>query len=190
MYEWIIPTRCRDLSLKQFYLEDISTFFEILTTVLISVQVYLRNSIFLCFAHHIFIKKKAVSAFQRDRSFISTIISPGFRLPASTQLGELLRLQFLFVFRRLQSLQLLLPTHPCLPLSLPTSLGRPFHGLPPLPFRFLTSAVSAFFRPLQFWILTTQPLLVLSFSTRFRLAAAFPVPDSALASSVSPFSPA
>ena len=40
------------------------------------------------------------------------------------------------------------------------SLGRPFHGLSPLPFRFLTSAVFAFFRPLQFWILTTQPLFL------------------------------
>ena len=40
------------------------------------------------------------------------------------------------------------PAHPCLPLSFPTSLGLPFHGLLPLPFRFLTSAVSAFFRPL------------------------------------------
>ena len=29
--------------------------------------------------------------------------------------------------------------------------------LSPLPFRFLTPAVSAFFRPLQFWVLTTQP---------------------------------
>lgn len=30
------------------------------------------------------------------------------------------------------------------------SLGRPFHGLPPLPFRFLTPAVFAFSRPLPF----------------------------------------
>ena len=59
----------------------------------------------------------------------------------------------------------------------------------PLPFRFLTPAVFAFFRPLQFWVLTTQPLLFLSFSSRFRLAAAFPVPVSAFASSVSPFFP-
>ena len=70
------------------------------------------------------------------------------------------------------------------------SLGLPFHGSSPLPFYFLTSAVSAFFRPLQFWILTTQPLLFLSFSSRFCLTVAFPVPVSALASSVSPFSPA
>ena len=61
--------------------------------------------------------------------------------------------------------------------------------LSPLPFRFLTPAVSAFFRPLQFWVLTTQPLFFLSFSPRFRLTDAFPVPVSALASSVSPFSP-
>ena len=69
------------------------------------------------------------------------------------------------------------------------SLGRPFHDLSSLPVHFLTPAVSAFFRPLQFWILTTQPLLFLSFSSRFRLTVASPVPVSALASSVSPFSP-
>ena len=40
------------------------------------------------------------------------------------------------------------------------SLGRPFHGSSPLPFRFLTPAVSAFFRPRQFWVLTTQPLFL------------------------------
>ena len=41
------------------------------------------------------------------------------------------------------------------------SLGFHFHGLAPLPLLFLTSAVFAFFRPLQFWILTTQPLFLL-----------------------------
>ena len=61
--------------------------------------------------------------------------------------------------------------------------------LMPLPFRFLTPSVSAFFRPLQFWVLTTQPLFFFSFSSRFRLTVAFPVPVSALASSVSSFSP-
>ena len=40
------------------------------------------------------------------------------------------------------------------------SLGFHFHGLLPLPLLFLTSAVFAFFRPLQFWILTTQPLFL------------------------------
>ena len=70
------------------------------------------------------------------------------------------------------------------------SLGRPFHDLSSLPVHFLTPAVSAFFRPLQFWILTTQPLFFLSFSSRFRLTVASPVPVSALASSASPFSPA
>ena len=30
----------------------------------------------------------------------------------------------------------------------------------PFPFRFLTPAVFAFFRPLQFWVLTTQPLFL------------------------------
>ena len=35
--------------------------------------------------------------------------------------------------------------------------GPSIPRLAPLPFRFLTPAVSASFRPLQFWILTTQP---------------------------------
>ena len=68
--------------------------------------------------------------------------------------------------------------------------GPSIPRLAPLPFRFLTPAVSALFRMLQFWVLTTQPLFFLSFSTRFRLTVAFPVPASALASTVSPFSPA
>ena len=41
------------------------------------------------------------------------------------------------------------------------SLGFRFHGLAPLPLLFLTPAVFAFFRPLQFWVLTTQPLFLL-----------------------------
>ena len=41
------------------------------------------------------------------------------------------------------------------------SLGFHFHGLSPLPLLFLTSAVFAPFRSLQFWILTTQPLFLL-----------------------------
>ena len=40
------------------------------------------------------------------------------------------------------------------------SLGFRFHGLAPLPLLFLTPAVFAFFRPLQFWVLTTQPLFL------------------------------
>ena len=105
------------------------------------------------------------------RRIASSAIS--FRLPpASISAAASFRLTLVFHFRfRL-------------------SLGRPFHDLSSLPFHFLTPAVSAFFRPLQFWILTTQPLFFLSFSSRFRLTAAFPVPVSALASSVSPFSPA
>ena len=55
------------------------------------------------------------------------------------------------------------------------SLGFHFHGLSPLPLLFLTPAVFAFFRPLQFWVLTTQPLFCLSFSSRFRLTASSPV---------------
>ena len=82
------------------------------------------------------------------------------------------------------------PTHPCLLLSFPTFSRPSIPRLTSLPVHFLTPAVSAFFRPLQFWILTTQPLFFLSFSSRFRLTVATPVPVSALASSVSPFSPA
>ena len=72
----------------------------------------------------------------------------------------------------------------------PTFSGPSIPRLTPLPFRFLTSAVLAFFRPPQFWILTTQPLFCLSLPSRCRLTVAFPVPVSALASSVSSFSPA
>ena len=40
------------------------------------------------------------------------------------------------------------------------SLGFRFHGLSPLPLLFLTPAVFAPFRSLQFWVLTTQPLFL------------------------------
>ena len=40
------------------------------------------------------------------------------------------------------------------------SLGLTFHDLLSLPANFLTPAVFAFFRPLQFWVLTTQPLFL------------------------------
>ena len=40
------------------------------------------------------------------------------------------------------------------------SLGFHFHGLAPLPLLFLTPAVFACFRSLQFWVLTTQPLFL------------------------------
>ena len=39
-------------------------------------------------------------------------------------------------------------------------LGFHFHGLLPLPLLFLTPAVFASFRSLQFWVLTTQPLFL------------------------------
>ena len=81
--------------------------------------------------------------------------------PPHTLLNESFRLQFPFVFRRLQSLQLLLPGSPLLSVfRFLASLGFHFHGLAPLPLLFLTSAVFAPFRSLQFWILTTQPLFL------------------------------
>ena len=68
--------------------------------------------------------------------------------PLPTLLNESLRLQFPFVFRRLQSLQLLLPARPCLPVSLPTFSGLPLSRpgaasaslSDPRCFRFLSSA--------------------------------------------------
>ena len=68
--------------------------------------------------------------------------------PPLTQLNESFRLQFPFVFRQPQSLQLLLLAHPCLPVSLPTfsglPLSRPFvvsaSLSDPRCFRFLSSA--------------------------------------------------
>ena len=81
--------------------------------------------------------------------------------PPHTLLNESFRLQFPFVFRRLQSLQLLLPAHPCLPLSLPTFSGPDLHTTcRRYPVSFLTPAVFACFRSLQFWVLTTQPLFL------------------------------
>ena len=137
---------------------------------------FLRTIIFssyfnLHLVFHLKFATKKVPTFQSRPLYHSSAIS--FRLPpASISAAASLRLTLVFHLRfRL-------------------SLGRPFHDSSPLPFHFLTPAVSAFFRPPQFWILTTQPLLFLSFSSRFRLTGAFPVPVSALASSVSPFSPA
>ena len=70
-----------------------------------------------------------------------------FRLPLTLP-NESFRLQFPFVFRRLQSLQMLLPVHLCPPLSLPTfsrpSIPRLFAASFPLSdprcFDFLSSA--------------------------------------------------
>ena len=70
-----------------------------------------------------------------------------FRLP-HTLLNESFRLQFPFVFRQPQSLQLLLLAHPCLPVSLPTFSGLPLSRpsaasaslSDPRCFRFLSSA--------------------------------------------------
>ena len=45
------------------------------------------------------------------------------------------RLQFPFAFRRIQSLQLLPPAHPCFLLSFLASLGPPFHGFYTASFR-------------------------------------------------------
>ena len=47
-----------------------------------------------------------------------------------------------------------------LALAFRLSLGFHFHGLAPLPLLFLTPAVFACFRSLQFWVLTTQPLFL------------------------------
>ena len=105
------------------------------------------------------IKTKKPRLFSRDcYFFLSTIIKRWFPpFGFHTLPGESFRLQFPFVFRRLQSLQMLLPVHPCLPLSLLTFSGPSIPQLAPLPFRFLSSTSlpgfslsSAFFRPLLF----------------------------------------
>ena len=57
----------------------------------------------------------------------------------------------------------------------------------PLPFHFLTPAVFAFFRPLQFWVLTTQPLFLPFLSSLFRLTAASQVLPSGFPSRSSTF---
>ena len=89
-----------------------------------------------------------------------------------------------FPSRFLYSALLLVSFHPSLIRSHSCSSGASLmlslSGFP-LSFRFLSSAR----RPLP----ATQPLFFLSYSSRFRLTVAFPVPVSALASSVSPFSP-
>jgi len=69
------------------------------------------------------------------------------------------------------------PTHPCLS----TFSGPSIPLFSQLPFRFLTPSVLTFFRPSQFRVLTTKPLFFLSFSSRFLLTDAFPVPALALA---------
>ena len=87
----------------------------------------------------------------------------GFHLSASTHTVSCrLRLQFPFVFCQAQSLQLLPLAHPCfLAFAFWLLWALLSTAFTPLPVGFLTSAVFAFFRPLQFWILTTQPLFLL-----------------------------
>ena len=98
------------------------------------------------------------------------------------------RLQFPFAFRRIQSLQLLPPAHPCF-LACAFWLLWAVHstGFTLLPFHFLTPAVFVLFRPLQFWVLTTQPLFLLfPFLSVSASQWLFQCSDSAFASSVSP----
>ena len=67
------------------------------------------------------------------------------------------------------------------------SLGFHFHGLAPLPLLFLTPAVFACFRSLQFWVLTTQPLFLPFPSLPDSASQWLPqCSDSAFASSVFP----
>ena len=70
---------------------------------------------------------------------------------------------------------------PLTSLSIHRSLGLTFHGLSPLSVNFLTPAVFAFFRPLQFWVLTTQPLFLPFRSSHFRLTVASMLYPSAFA---------
>ena len=93
--------------------------------------------------------------------------------PPHTQLNESFRLQFPFVFRQPQSLQLLLLAHPCPPLSLPTYFG--------LPLSRPVAASASLSDPRCFRILSSASVLgsdysasVSSFpsSSRFRLTVA------------------
>ena len=101
-------------------------------------RLFSRDS--LCFFHY---HETVVQPFSlHSRSFTNSFVcnflssSAGFIL-----CSRFFRLTLAFYFRFL------------------ASLGLPFHGLMPLSFRFLTSAVFASFRPLQFWIPNTQSLL-------------------------------
>ena len=62
------------------------------------------------------------------------------------------------------------------------SLGFRFHDRLPFPLLFLTPAVFAFFRPLQFWVLTTQPLFFFSASFTVPPPSGFPAAPSLLSS--------
>ena len=108
--------------------------------------------------------------------------------PPHTLLNESLRLQFPFVFCRAQSLQLLPPAHPCfLAFAFWLLWALDSTAFTPFPLDFLTSAVFAFFRPLQFWILTTQPLFLLfPFLPVFASQWLFQCSSSAFASWVFP----
>ena len=78
------------------------------------------------------------------------------------------RLQFHFVFRRIQSLQMLHPAHPCLPLSLPTFSG------PSIP-----RAIPASFPlsdPRCFGILSSASVLGSDYSASVLPFLLFPVP--------------
>ena len=140
-----------------------------------------------------FTKQKSLNfSVETTSSFISTIIKrwfPSFDFHSHCSTNRFV-CNFLSSSAGFNLCSCFFPTHPCLLLSFPTFSGLSIPRLTPLPFLFLTSAVSAFFRLLQFWILTTQPLFFLSFSSRLCPTVASPVPVSALASSVSPFSPA
>ena len=60
------------------------------------------------------------------------------------------------------------------------SLGFRFHDRLSLPLLFLTPAVFAFFRPLQFWVLTTQPLFFFSAFFTVPPPSGFPAAPSLL----------
>ena len=142
----------------------------------------------------VFLKQKKPRLFSRDHSvlFTSTTIKRWFQSFDfhSHCLTNRFVCNFLSSSAGFNLCSCFFPVHLCLLLSLLTFSRPSIPRFSSFPFRFLTPAVSAFFRPPQFWILTTQPLFFLSFSSRFRLTVASPVPVSALASSVSPFSPA
>ena len=82
--------------------------------------------------------------------------------------GHYLSLQFPFVFRQLQSLQLLLLAHPCLPLSFPAFSG------PSVP--RLIAASLPLSDPLCFGILSSASVLGSDYSASVLLFLLFPIP--------------
>ena len=104
-----------------------------------------------------------------ETTVISTFIKRWFRsCDLHSLLNESFRLQFPFVFRRIQSLQMLHPVHPCLLLSLLTFSG------PSIPRLIVVSFSLSDLR--CFGILSSASVLDSDYSASVLLFLFFPVP--------------